>query len=589
MSDPCTLTTAAEGSLPRSSAAPRRRAAGVLGLLALLALAVSVLAASPARADGPGVGAPWVASVGDSYISGEAGRWAGNTNGSASTVDALGPAAYFDNPARTAEQISRCHRSQAAEVFVGGGVNGVTLACSGARTSTFTNSDGDFKPGLDFYSDGSGRQGQARMLEAFARTHNVKLVPLSIGGNNFNFGDMVTQCIKNFLGSSSLFPDYCNDDASVKANLTAANVAAQTAAIRTAILNVRQAMRNAGYADGAYTILVQDYEAAIPRGSDLRYGQSGFTRQSTGGCGFWNADADWANTTALPAINGAVQSAAGQAGLSNVRLLELVRAFDGRQLCSKSVGLLEEQGLASWKAAGAADRTEWVDQIRIATAGTPYFQQESLHPNYWGQLALRNCIRQAYNGGSPRGGICTIAGPGLNAQGEPRMTLGRQLSPPTRSAGAGNPNGGTPADALCPSYAALTGVTLHMNGSAGSVTGACKPLLIAASSVSLGTAGSATPRIGTSGSRDVTAACPAQYVVTGFNGRSGLLIDALQLQCSKLNADGTLGSKAATVMVGGAGGSPFPEKSCSAGMAVGLYGRAGNDLDYLALECSSLS
>src|SRR3954464_2240140 len=156
-------------------------------LVALAVLCVLALHNSAARADGPGVGTPWVASVGDSYISGEAGRWAGNTNNSSSTIDALGPSAYFDNANRTAEQIDRCHRSWAAEVFVGGGVNGVTLACSGAKTSTFTNSDGNFKPGLDFYNDGVGHKGQARMLQEFASTHNVKFVPLSIGGNNFNF------------------------------------------------------------------------------------------------------------------------------------------------------------------------------------------------------------------------------------------------------------------------------------------------------------------------------------------------------------------------------------------------------------------
>lgn len=576
----------------RSDAPARRRTrtSGTLGLLALMALTFTILAAPPARADGPGVGTPWIVSVGDSYISGEAGRWAGNTNGSSSTIDALGPKAYFDNPGRTAELINRCHRSQAAEVHVGGGVNGMTLACSGAKTSTFTNSDGDFKPGLDFYSDSSGRQGQAAMLQAFAKTHNVKMVPLSIGGNNFNFGDIVTQCVKDFLTSSSLFPDYCNDDSSVLANLKPANVAAQIAAIKQAILNIRKAMSDAGYSDSSYTILVQNYEAAIPKGSDIRYSQSGFTRQSTGGCGFWNADADWANSTALPTINGAVQTAAGQAGLSNVRFLELSKAFDGRALCSKSVGLLEEKGLASWRSAGAVDKTEWVDQIRtVSAAGSDYFIQESLHPNYWGQLALRNCVRQAYNGGSPRGGICTIAGTGLDAQGEPRMTLGRGLSAPTQSPGAGNPNGGTPGVALCPAYAALTGVTLHMNGSAGSVDGVCKALLVSASSVSLGTATSTTSRIGTSGTRDTTASCPDQYVVTGFNGRSGLLVDAVALVCSRLNADGSLGTKTTTVMVGGTGGSAFPERSCSSGMAVGLYGRAGNDLDYLGLECSTLS
>jgi hypothetical protein len=49
--------------------------------------------------------------------------------------------------------------------------------------------------------------------------------------------------------------------------------------------------------------------------------------------------------------------------------------------------------------------------------------QESLHPNYWGELALRNCVRQAYNGGTPRGGTCTIASSGLTSRGEPNMAL----------------------------------------------------------------------------------------------------------------------------------------------------------------------
>src|SRR4029078_1126657 len=83
-----------------------------------------------ARADGPGGGTPWVVSVGDSYISGEAGRWAGNSNASESYVEALGPSAYDDNAGHTAEQITGCHRSASAEIHIGAGVNSLNLACS---------------------------------------------------------------------------------------------------------------------------------------------------------------------------------------------------------------------------------------------------------------------------------------------------------------------------------------------------------------------------------------------------------------------------------------------------------------------------
>jgi hypothetical protein len=400
-----------------------RARAGVLAVLAALSLSSAV--AGVAHADGPGSGAPWVATVGDSYISGEAGRWAGNSNNGEQYIDALGASAYSDNASGTGEAITRCHRSKAAEAFIGGGVSAVNLACSGAKAATYSDSDGNFKPGLDFYSDASGRVGQARALQTFATTHNVKLVPLSIGGNDFNFASVVQSCLTDFLTSPSWWKDYCNDDSSVTANFTAANVSAKTALIKNAILNIRTAMTNAGYSAAQYTILVQDYESPIPTSSGFRYSQSGFTRQSTGGCGFWDADANWANATALPTINNAVRNAAAQTGLANVRILELQGAFNGRRLCENTVGLIEERGLGSWQSAGAVDQTEWVNQIRtISTANSDYYIQESLHPNYWGQKALRSCVRQAYNGGTPRGGTCTRAGNGLTALGEPVMTLG---------------------------------------------------------------------------------------------------------------------------------------------------------------------
>jgi len=397
--------------------------AGLAGVLSLAVPAIVFATPTTAAADGPGLGTPWVVTVGDSYISGEAGRWAGSSNTSSSYADALGSTAYYDNG--TGETITRCHRSKSAEAYVGGGVNGLNLACSGAKTSTFTDGDGNFKPGLDFYDDGAGHQGQAKLLQSFAASHNVTMVVVSIGGNNFNFGSIVQSCVTDFLTSPSWWKDYCYDDSSVTSNFTSSNIAAQRAKIATAYTNLRTAMRNAGYADSAWTLLVQNYPSPIPNGAGFRYSESGYTRQSTGGCGFWNADANWANSTALPTINGAVTGAAGDAGITNAETLNLASAFNGRRLCENTVGLYEEVGLTSWTQATAVDRTEWVNQIRTVStccSGSPYYIQESLHPNYWAQLATRSCVRQAYNGGTPRGGSCTIAGTGLLG-GEPRMTL----------------------------------------------------------------------------------------------------------------------------------------------------------------------
>jgi hypothetical protein len=404
----------------------RRSLAAGASVAALSALSLVTLsaAAPPALADGPGSGASWVVSLGDSAISGEAGRWAGNTNNSPSWIDALGPTAYYDNATNTAEQISGCHRSKSAEVYIGNGVNGLNLACSGARTYTQAFSSGsDFKPGLDFYNDGAGHLGQALMLRSFAASHNVRSVAVLIGANNYHFADLVQTCVADFLTSPSWWPNYCYDDSSVTANFTSAYVAAQTDAIRGAILNVRQAMAGAGYADSAYTIVAQTYWNPVPRGAQIRYPQSGYTRQTVGGCGLWNRDADWANDTAFATINNSVRNAVAATGLSNVTIMDISQITNGHRLCENTVGLLEEVGLTSWQQTGAADRTEWVNQIRtLTTLFGPYQLQEDVHANYWGQLAMRNCFRQAYNGGAVRGGSCTGVG-GLNSLGEPNTSL----------------------------------------------------------------------------------------------------------------------------------------------------------------------
>lgn len=402
----------------------RHRLGAVVLAMALSASGLTAVAlAGPAAADGPGSGAPWVATLGDSYISGEAGRWAGSSNASTTPADALGGTAYFDNATNTGEQIRGCHRSKSQESHIGGGVNGINLACSGAKAATETSIDLNFKPGLDFADNGAGEQGQAKALQGFATSHNVKMVVVNIGGNDFEFAKIVVSCVSDFLLSPSWLPNYCNDDPWVRSIFTSSNIASVQAKLVTGLTNVRTAMRNAGYADSAWSMVVQNYASPIPEGAGFRYGQTGYTRQSTGGCGFWNKDADWANTTALATINRTVKNAVVASGVAGVKTLDLSTAFNGRRLCESTVGLYEEQGLASWKSAGAVDKTEWLNQIRtVSVIGSPYQIQESLHPNYWAQLALRNCVRQVWNDGAIRGGKCDISGTGL-INGEPKMAL----------------------------------------------------------------------------------------------------------------------------------------------------------------------
>lgn len=388
---------------------------GVVAALVVAGVTTTAAAASPAASP---PGPAWMVTVGDSAISGEAGRWAGNTNMSSWRHD-TGADAYYDNASNTAETTAGCHRSKAAEAHIGG-VNSLNLACSGART--YTQTGGDFKPGLDWY-DGPAGKSQVVQLQEFAATNDVDAVTILIGANNFGFADIVQQCVTNWLTSPWWWKNYCNDDRSIKNRFTSSAVDARTNEVAGAIANVSQAMTNAGYTSDDYSVIIQTYWSPIPRGSDIRYSERGWTRQSIGGCGIWNRDANWANDTAVVKMNQALTDGVVRSGIDNYVVLDMSRSLDGHRLCEKGVGLLEEVGLGAWTDAGAADATEWVSQIRtVTTIFGPYQLQEGIHSSYWGQLAMRNCLRQAYNGGAVRGGTCTSTG-GVNGNGEPNMAL----------------------------------------------------------------------------------------------------------------------------------------------------------------------
>lgn len=397
----------------------------VLAVPVLLATApASGTAAEPETPRGAPVGGdPWVVSLGDSYISGEGGRWAGNTDESSDRVDALGPTAYFDNPTDTGELIPGCHRSKSAEVHIGGAYQSKNLACSGAQTETFTESNGNFKPGLDFY-DVDGDQGQALMLQEFATTNRVTHIAVSIGGNNFGFAPTVETCVEDFALSTPLDDFYCSQDATVTDRFSPQSAAARKAEIVTGLQNVRQAMRNAGYTDGSYSVSVQNYVTPIPYGTDFRYPESGYSRITDGGCGFWDVDANWSLNEAMRVVNTTSFEAALASGLENLVLVDVSGLTSDRLLCQDGVELLPDGVVSDWQFPGAVDVSEWINQVRTASTITgPYQLQESLHPNYWAQLALRNCLRQVVGDGTPTGGSCVRSGGGLDADGEPPVAL----------------------------------------------------------------------------------------------------------------------------------------------------------------------
>lgn len=380
-----------------------------------------------------------VVSVGDSYISGEGGRWAGNSEDIAWSEysDKLGPTAYADNAGR--EAVPWCHRSKGAEINMGAGVTSVNLACSGAETIT-DDSQKPFKPGIDFTSarvgGGAFALGQALLLQNLATSnpHRISMVVLSIGGNNFQFGHIVEECVTDYMDPRRLRRS-CHDDEDLQALVSGKAAQKHRAEIAEAIHNVVTAMTQAGYTSDEWSLLVQTYPSPIADSRTIRYAQD-YDRQLKGGCGFWNNDLDWANATVLPTVNRAVVDAVADEAQdhANIRLLELRNALKGHRLCETGttvVGKLAWGPLWKWSPVrrydqeNAAAMSEWVAQIRAFQKSDPYSQQESLHPNYWGQKAYQSCLIAAYNGGQVRSGECVYAG--LDPDGNPQMRLEEHL------------------------------------------------------------------------------------------------------------------------------------------------------------------
>jgi hypothetical protein len=161
--------------------------------------------------------------------------------------------------------------------------------------------------------------------------------------------------------------------------------------------------------------------------------------------------------------------------------------------------------------------------------------------------------------------------------------------------------GGTSHTDLCPQDQVLVGyrgslgldnggdlVVYSLEGQCGSLTvGSASPYAI-----KVVTGGKLTVR-GGGGTTTFTSSCPANQVVLGMAGRSGALLDQLQLECAPLSIAGTtvlsvsIGAGTLLAGKGGTAGSAF-RAPCPAGqMARGQLISDGAVIDSLALVCGS--
>ncbi|MFC8722124.1 GDSL-type esterase/lipase family protein [Kitasatospora sp. NPDC057198] len=358
-----------------SSSLPRK---GLAALAAAVCVA-GVTGLAPAHAAGvrePAADAPWVVSLGDSFISGEAGRWAGNSNepenGWSGTDRAYDPETGESDPAKVygASYEDGCNRSDVAEVHsLTLDVRKLNLACSGATSTAVKLPENGGKPF-------KGEPSQAEQLQKAVTGQPVRAVVVSIGGNDLGFSDIIAECTKQFLkpfGGSPCAPDA---EQQVKDRLPGV----RTAVVET-LADVRTALKRAGHRDGSYRLVLQSYPSPLPDAARVRYPGEKYDRLTEGGCPFFDKDLTWAHDDLVPQISAAVAEAAHEAG---AEFLDLSRAFEGREVCSAGTRHADLEHPPSGKT------SEW---MRFLTTGAGQGQlQESLHPNRYGQQALGTCL-----------------------------------------------------------------------------------------------------------------------------------------------------------------------------------------------------
>lgn len=348
-----------------------------------------------------------VVTMGDSYISGEAGRWLGNSANVAGDRDGTDRACVFTLGLCTSYDDSRvyvdgsaaggCHRSDVAEVHsaqlpVGRRVN---IACSGAVTTDLLRSS----------SGGTSAHGeppQADQLLPIARATRIRMIVVSVGGNDLGFAPIVTACFQAYLTRAAP----CSETQA--AALSDARLAEATAKIERAIDEIRAVMRAAGRADDDYRVVLQTYPVVIPRAADARYGQED-PRRTVEGCPFYDADMDWAQDVAAPRIGSAVRSAAAARG---VEVLELLDAFDGHEVCARTAAAV------SLLAPPSPVGSEWGRAVSASTIAQGQ-TQELFHPNAYGQMALGDCVGAMY--AARRGSYACTGGAG-RAPGDMLLT-----------------------------------------------------------------------------------------------------------------------------------------------------------------------
>jgi hypothetical protein len=349
--------TAARSGSGGSESAPSGLAAAALTETGPTPAAVDWAPVAGGRSRGPSA----IVTLGDSYMAGEGARWKGNSAKSAAEYQGTdrGRQVYGHT------DVNGCHRSDVAEIVSAGlpARKTINLACSGAQTVNVLRGSAG---GVAF----KGEPPQNDQLGTIAKHNDVKLIVLSIGGNDFGFSKIVANCVVAYLNETKACK---SKQASILAGLPKV-----TTAVAATVADVRATMTAAGYQDREYRLVLQSYPSFAPVGKFRYVGADAKDRSDVGGCPFLDADVSWARGVLLPALTKGLAVVAKETG---TQFLDLSDAFRGHELCAASTK--QSTGDPS------SESSEWFRFIDLNGQGS---SSESLHPNYFGQQALGRCL-----------------------------------------------------------------------------------------------------------------------------------------------------------------------------------------------------
>ena len=308
----------------------------------------------------PATAAPQAAVValGDSAASGEgAGDYAPGTRGEGGDWCHRSPRAYI-------------HATRLAPVAI-------DLACSGADTADITS------------TRQYGEAAQATQLADVARRYRVKTVVLQVGAND-DAALVATgvTCIRAFI---DVLTPPCRQTVGP---LVPQRMAATAAKVEKAVGAVRAVMRDAGYADKTWRLVLASYAAPVT--------ERMIPLNAVQGCPYSSGDAHWGRTVLFPALSDALRGVAARTGAA---FLDLLRATEGREACS------HQDPAQDWQ------RRVTVDPRALVYGGLDavgyHLAQESFHPTAAAHAAIGGCLAAFVRSGEATGACVPGPGAGL--------------------------------------------------------------------------------------------------------------------------------------------------------------------------------